>query len=295
LIDEAAARPEKIFPVYRGFLVSIRQIRTINNYTCQGLNHMSASRFMLRPLTRALLMHGASRSRLATTGLGLAMTMAVTPYVQAQEWTLNIPAQPLAQALQSLGQQTSLQIIYSPESLQGLRSTALSGRYADDSAIAAMLKGTGIRHQRDGNTVTLLAPATGSAMELAPTNINGQRLTETTEGSNSYTTGGVTIGKGVHSLKETPQSVTVMTRKMLDDQNLNTIEQVMEKTPGPQHHRTSDGKDPGHHRLRFAHGRQVFLLPRFPHERPVPVRRRAAGHRQQLRTGRQLQQRHGHL
>ena len=53
-----------------------------------------------------------------------------------------------------------------------------------------------------------------------------------TEGSGSYTAQAVTIGKGAHSLKETPQSVTVITRKMLDDQNLNTIEQVMEKTPG---------------------------------------------------------------
>ncbi|WP_460145227.1 TonB-dependent siderophore receptor [Pseudomonas sp. S2_A02] len=193
---------------------------------------MSASRFMLRPLTRALLMSSTTRSRMTATGLGLAMTLAMTPYVQAQEWSLNIPAQPLAQALQTLGQQTNLQIIYSPESIQNLRSSALSGRYQEDDSLSAMLKGTGIRHQRDGNTVTLLAPATGSAMELAPTSINGQRLGATTEGSNSYTTGAVTIGKGEHSLKETPQSVTVITRKMLDDQNLNTIEQVMEKTPG---------------------------------------------------------------
>ncbi|MDT9674433.1 TonB-dependent siderophore receptor [Pseudomonas lini] len=193
---------------------------------------MSASRFMLRPLTRALLISSTTRSRMTSTGLGLAMTLAMTPYVQAQEWTLNIPAQPLAQALQTLGQQTSLQIIYSPESIQSLRSSALNGRYQDDDSLSAMLKGTGIRHQRDGNTVTLLAPATGSAMELAPTSINGQRLGATTEGSNSYTTGAVTIGKGEHSLRETPQSITVITRKMLDDQNLNTIEQVMEKTPG---------------------------------------------------------------
>ncbi|MCE6981428.1 TonB-dependent siderophore receptor [Pseudomonas frederiksbergensis] len=193
---------------------------------------MSASRFMLRPLTRALLMSSTTRSRMTSTGLGLAMTLAVTPYVQAQEWTLNIPAQPLAQALQTLGQQTNLQIIYSPESIQNLRSSALNGRYQEDDSLSAMLKGTGIRHQRDGNTVTLLAPATGSAMELAPTSINGQRLGATTEGSNSYTTGAVTIGKGEHSLRETPQSITVITRKMLDDQNLNTIEQVMEKTPG---------------------------------------------------------------
>lgn len=193
---------------------------------------MSASRFMLRPLTRALLMSSTTRSRMTSTGLGLAMTLAVTPYVQAQEWTLNIPAQPLAQALQTLGQQTNLQIIYSPESIQNLRSSALNGRYQEDDSLSAMLKGTGLRHQRDGNTVTLLAPATGNAMELAPTSINGQRLGATTEGSNSYTTGAVTIGKGEHSLRQTPQSITVITRKMLDDQNLNTIEQVMEKTPG---------------------------------------------------------------
>ncbi|RON17499.1 TonB-dependent receptor [Pseudomonas frederiksbergensis] len=177
-------------------------------------------------------MSRTTRSRMTSTGFGLAMTLAMTPYVQAQEWTLNIPAQPLAQALQTLGQQTNLQIIYSPESIQNLRSSALNGRYQEDDSLGALLKGTGIRHQRDGNTVTLLAPATGNAMELAPTSINGQRLGATTEGSNSYTTGAVTIGKGEHSLKETPQSVTVITRKMLDDQNLNTIEQVMEKTPG---------------------------------------------------------------
>lgn len=193
---------------------------------------MSASRFMLRPLTRALLMSNTTRSRMTSTGLGLVMTLAVTPYVQAQEWTLNIPAQPLAQALQTLGQQTNLQIIYSPESIQNLRSSALNGRYQEDDSLSALLKGTGLRHQRDGNTVTLLAPATGNAMELAPTSINGQRLGATTEGSNSYTTGAVTIGKGEHSLRQTPQSITVITRKMLDDQNLNTIEQVMEKTPG---------------------------------------------------------------
>ena len=157
---------------------------------------MSASRFMLRPLTRALLMHGATRTRLAGSGLGLALTLAAAPYVQAQEWTLNIPAQPLAQALQTLGQQTSLQIIYSPESLQGLRSSALNGRYQDDESLKAMLSGTGIRYQRDGNTVTVLGPATsGNAMELAPTNVNANRLGATTDGSNSYTTGGVTSAK----------------------------------------------------------------------------------------------------
>ena len=63
-------------------------------------------------------------------------------------------------------------------------------------------------------------------------NIDANRLDATSEGTQSYTAHAVTIGKGVHTLKETPQSVTVMTRKMLDDQNLNTLEQVLDKTPG---------------------------------------------------------------
>jgi len=193
---------------------------------------MSASRHMLRPLAQALMLCTPTRNRLCSAGLGLALSIAMAPYVQAQEWSLNIPAQPLDQALQALGKATDLQFVYSPESLRGLRSTALSGRYKDDESLATLLSGTGLRYQRNGNTVTLLLPASGTGMELSPTNVDSTRLGATTEGTNSYTTGAVTISKGEHSLRETPQAVTVMTRKLMDDQNLNTIEEVMEKTPG---------------------------------------------------------------
>ncbi|MGR3993467.1 TonB-dependent siderophore receptor [Pseudomonas sp. 1121_17] len=116
----------------------------------------------------------------------------------------------------------------------GLQSPGLNGQFSIGEGFARILAGSGLQAeaQADGTYVLRAAPATGSAMELGATTINGQVLGATTENSGSYTTGAVTIGKGEHSLKETPQSVTVMTRKLLDDQNLNTIDQVMEKTPG---------------------------------------------------------------
>ncbi|KAG0753958.1 hypothetical protein G6F22_021230 [Rhizopus arrhizus] len=34
------------------------------------------------------------------------------------------------------------------------------------------------------------------------------------------------------SLRETPQSVSVVTRQQMDDQNLNTLDEVLRQTPG---------------------------------------------------------------
>jgi len=71
-----------------------------------------------------------------------------------------------------------------------------------------------------------------SVLNLAPTTIDSQYLGTTTDGSGSYTTGAVTIGKSTQTLRETPQSVTVMTRQVMDDRNLNSLDKVMAQTPG---------------------------------------------------------------
>jgi outer membrane receptor for ferric coprogen and ferric-rhodotorulic acid len=72
-----------------------------------------------------------------------------------------------------------------------------------------------------------------------------------------------------------------MTRKMLDDQNLNTLEQVLDKTPGITVYDSPMGGK--------------YFYPAASTGRPVPVRRRAAGCGWQLRAGQQLFQRHGVL
>lgn len=72
-----------------------------------------------------------------------------------------------------------------------------------------------------------------TAINLAPTSIESQRLGTTTDGTGSYTTGAVSIGKGApQSLRETPQSVTVVTRQVMDDRNLTSLSEVLEDTPG---------------------------------------------------------------
>ncbi len=52
----------------------------------------------------------------------------------------------------------------------------------------------------------------------------------TTEGSSSYTTRATTIGLGEHALRETPNSVSVVTRQRIEDQNFLTVEDAMKYT-----------------------------------------------------------------
>ncbi|MDQ2187189.1 TonB-dependent siderophore receptor [Alcaligenaceae bacterium A4P071] len=54
----------------------------------------------------------------------------------------------------------------------------------------------------------------------------------TTEGSGRFTAPAVTIGKITEALKNIPQSVSVVTRQRMDEQNLQTLGEVLEQTTG---------------------------------------------------------------
>ncbi|WP_193076028.1 TonB-dependent siderophore receptor [Pseudomonas sp. FME51] len=204
---------------------------------------MSASHLnQLRPLAKALLMRNSIRSHRLPASIGLALTLAVATQVQAQEWTLDIPAQSLSQALQVLAAQTDVQILYNPADLQGLRSNPLSGRYGLDESISTLLQGTGVGYSLDGNTVALQPPVSGAeALKLSSVTISGKAVGSTTEGTGSYTTYSTSTSTRLNlSPLETPQSVSVLTRQRMDDQKLdnlpdalNAVTGITVKTPSP--------------------------------------------------------------
>ena len=186
----------------------------------------------LKPLFKALVMSRGLRSRRVLSGLGLVGALSLSAQVMAEDVSINIPAQPLPQALQAFGQQTNQQVIYNADELVGLKSNRVSGKMSPQAAITELLKGTGVRHSLEGNTLMLVKGSAGPGLELGATTINAEQLSATTEGSHSYTSNAVTIGKGTHTLKEIPQSITVMTRKQMDDQNLVNLKDAVNQTTG---------------------------------------------------------------
>jgi len=83
------------------------------------------------------------------------------------------------------------------------------------------------------------------AVTLDPIGIEGDRVTNPTrtEGLDSYTTPAMTTGTGLPlAPRETPQSVTVITRQRIEDQNLNSVIDVIGNTVGLHTQEYDDGR-----------------------------------------------------
>ena len=182
-----------------------------------------------RPTPLALATRRATRtlSRVLLTATLLGSTMAFAAPV-----TVNIPSQSLASALTELGKQANLQILYSPDQVAGLKSHEVAGSLEPEKALSTLLQGSGIAYQLSGNSVTLVS-ASGTGMQLGATTISGQTLGLTTEGTGSYTTGATTTATKLPlTIRETPQSVSVITRQVMDDHDARDIGDVLRNTPG---------------------------------------------------------------
>jgi outer membrane receptor for ferric coprogen and ferric-rhodotorulic acid len=183
----------------------------------------------LTPLSRTLIFrHVFASHSLPAIGFALALPCM---QVQAQEFEFNIPTQSLIRAIQEFGMQANFQILYNPRDLEGLRSKELVGNYSPNQAIHQLLEGTGLHYDVQGSTISISIKLS-SAIELSSTTVTGTSTT-TTEGTGSYTTKSMnTATKLPLSIRETPQSITVVTRQQIEDQGLSTINDVAMKTPG---------------------------------------------------------------
>lgn len=167
---------------------------------------------------------------LACVSLPLCAAETVSNQQQIKQY--NIAPGALGAVLSRFAQESGVAISFDSQQVKQLTSPGISGSYSVNEGFERILRGSGLLYEAGAGGYILLPAPNSDTLQLGVTNIDSRTLGATTEGTDSYTTSAVTISKGEHSLKETPQSVTVMTRKLMDDQNLNTIEEVMEKTPG---------------------------------------------------------------
>lgn len=176
----------------------------------------STSANTLKPLARLV----------RATAFGLALG-ASAPLL-AEPVHIDLPAQPLASALTSLGAQTELQILFNPAQLSRLRSNAVVGEMEALQALDALLEGTGVRYQLDGNRVSLFTSAGDNALALPEQVIEGR-----SEGQNSFVPKtSNSASKTNTSILEIPQSVSVITRAQLEAQGAQSVTEALRYVPG---------------------------------------------------------------
>ena len=183
----------------------------------------------------------AAFTSLAALAPSSAHAQAQQPASPPAARSYSIPAGPLAAALNRLGQESGTLISFAPDTVAGLRSPGVQGAADVGQALGSLLAGLPLQAQRDASgsyvvrrvapTAAAAAAAPAAAAQGAPSiTLPELRVTAqaersaTTEGTGSYTIRSTAAATGLQlSPRETPQSVSVLTRQQIEDQGITSI------------------------------------------------------------------------
>ena len=168
-------------------------------------------------------------------GLSIATASQGAFAASGSEHAYSIAPGSLDAVLGSFGQQSGVMIAVDSSLTTGMRSSGLSGNFAVDEGLQRLLAPLGLQAVTDGDGYRVIArPAQGNGeLQLQATQVTSNQLGTITEGSGSYTPGTIaTATRMVLTPRQTPQSITVITRQHMDDFGLNSIDEVMRHTPG---------------------------------------------------------------
>ncbi len=173
-----------------------------------------------------------------------------------------IPPQPLYSALDTLAEQAGLQLVYSAELVQALDSPGVTGDYTLEDALNRLLAGTGLGYRYTGpGTVTLQRPDPLEALvakarkpmqyagaaapapkkpkapakkdEQGPTVLPEMTVTASPEQDIGYSVfNATTATKTDTPIMETPVSIQVVPRAVLDDQKTTRLKDALENVSG---------------------------------------------------------------
>lgn len=138
---------------------------------------------------------------------------------------IHIQSQPLSQALSQLGQQTSLQLFFSPELVAGKQAPAVNGNLAPEQALRALLQGSGLDYEISSGSVVLhpkgaVANATPGTLEIAPVEVKVV---------------GDWLGDADQAIVQNhPGARTVVRREQMVEQGAMNVGDVLRRIPGVQ-------------------------------------------------------------
>ena len=181
-------------------------------------------------ITRAVRLAVFGASLASLSGLALIPTQ-----VSAQSQTAyRIAPGPLGNALTQFGVQAGVTISFDTEQARHLTTGGLEGSFSVEEGLDRLLANSGLHAERQSNGgYVLVASGTDATLELGATQVITNQLGTVTEGTGSYTPGAIaTATRLVLTPRETPQSISVITRQHMDDFALDNVDDVMRHTPG---------------------------------------------------------------
>ncbi len=195
------------------------------------------------PLSRAV--HGALLGLIvgSCTLPALAQSSAAGHSNQAQQW--NIPAGPLPQALDRFAREAGISLSFDAASVANRTTRGVSGSLDTAAALSTLVQGSELQVEQHGANAYLLtarekveapresASAAEEEYRLAPVIVNAKVRVDAGDDANSVVAQELWVGgKVATSIRNTPASVSVVTRKEMEQRSVSTTEEALQYTPG---------------------------------------------------------------
>jgi catecholate siderophore receptor len=136
--------------------------------------------------------------------------------VQTQQIQFDIPAGTLESVLITFQKVAGLQVVIPNDAMRPLASPGVKGRFSAEQALREILRGTGISYRfNDKHTVILEIQANTESVEVR----DDSRVVLS---STKYT----------EPLLDTPQTITVISKEVMEEQGATTLRDVLKNVPG---------------------------------------------------------------
>lgn len=197
-----------------------------------GTHHTHKQRSLKNHFRRTTLI-----AALAGAAIGSVSLLASPAHAQAEAATFDIqlPAQPLGQALAALSRQTGVQVLAAGELVAGKTAATLAGRMTAQQALGRLLAGSGLQGRAVGQTLTVerAAPAAAEGNTLKAVTVTANAPETATGPVRGYlATRSATGMKTDTPVIETPQSISVVTAERIEAIGATNLKDALGYTPG---------------------------------------------------------------
>lgn len=158
---------------------------------------------------------------------------------EKQRFFMKVGAGSLEDALGAYTAQTGVRIVRGAGVLTGLKSPGVTGSLTAAHALSALLAGSGYTFHFTSVNVAALdlaSTTTGGVTTLPPVQVEGQtRAADANPYADPvapYKADRLSSSKYTESILNTPRSVTVLTKEVLDDKNATTLREIGRSTAG---------------------------------------------------------------
>lgn len=187
---------------------------------------------------------GPSLLRIAQFARAIAtplLTLGTLEFAQAQQTTqhYDIAAGSLSDVLGAFAARAGVTLPIDPALLHGLHSPGLQGQWSTAQGFEKLLQGTQLQAVPHGpNTYAITPrPTASGALHLDSTNIDGAWSQSASDDGmlNAYAASHGTTGTKTHTaLRDIPQSIQVVSRRVIEDQQISSLGDALANVSGIQ-------------------------------------------------------------